>query len=190
MVGSDCSFIFCRSRLTNTAATRVRSSGLPVSFSMIEASITSCSGVLIGRSDAAAVPDLLHRARLRLLHALDHLLARGAAREPVGLRQQRAFARDVADVAGQHVVLEQPLHDLVGGQALGDGEGVLHHLAFDDGLDHVAQACVAGELVLAVFEFVPRLQHQRAGDEQIGLVDHALALQADRRSRGCRRAGC
>ena len=51
MVGSDCSLIFCRSRLTNTAATRVRSSGLPVSFSMIEASVTSCSGVLIGRSE-------------------------------------------------------------------------------------------------------------------------------------------
>ena len=50
MVGSDCSFIFCFSRLTNTAATRLRSSGLPVSFSTIEASVTSCSGVLTGRS--------------------------------------------------------------------------------------------------------------------------------------------
>ena len=50
MVGSDCSFIFCRSRLTNTEATRLRSSDLPVSFSTIDASVTSCSGVLIGRS--------------------------------------------------------------------------------------------------------------------------------------------
>ena len=33
MVGSDCSLIFCRSRLTNTAATRLRSSDLPGSFS-------------------------------------------------------------------------------------------------------------------------------------------------------------
>src|SRR5437868_8294820 len=97
IVGSDCSFIFCRSRLTNTAATRVRSSGLPVSFSMIDASVTSCSGVLIGRSEVP-IPDLLDRALLGLPHALDHLLARGAEGEPIGLRQQGALARNVPDV--------------------------------------------------------------------------------------------
>ncbi len=126
---------------------------------------------------AAALPDLLHRALLRLPHALDHLLARGAEREPVGLRQQSTFARDVADVAGERFILDQTLHDLVRGQPLGDGEGVLHHLALDDGIDHVAQACVPGEAVLAVFQFVLRLEHQRAGDEQIGLIDDAFAHQ-------------
>ena len=75
------------------------------------------------------------------------------------------------------LVLDQPLHDLVRGQTLGDGEGVLHHLAFDDGVDHVAQAGVPGEAVLAVFQFVLRLEHQRAGDEQPGLVDDAFAHQ-------------
>ncbi len=33
------------------------------------------------------------------------------------------------------------------------------------------------KLVFAVFQFVLRLEQQRAGDEQIGLVDHALAHQ-------------
>src|SRR5665647_773392 len=50
MVGSDCKRILLLRRLTNTEATRERSSGLPVSFSTIEASVTSCSGVLTGRS--------------------------------------------------------------------------------------------------------------------------------------------
>ena len=45
MVGSDCSLMRWRSLLENTAATRERSSGLPVSFSTIEASVTSASGV-------------------------------------------------------------------------------------------------------------------------------------------------
>ena len=52
----------------------------------------------------------------------------------------------------EHVVLEQALHDLLRGQALGDGEAMLHHLAFDDGLDHVAQAGVLGETIFAVLE--------------------------------------
>ena len=50
MVGSDCSFIrFCR-RLTNTPATRGRSSARPVSFSTIEASVTISAGVFTGTS--------------------------------------------------------------------------------------------------------------------------------------------
>ncbi len=44
----------------------------------------------------AAFPDLRQHPLLGLLHALDHLLARGAAREFVGFRQQRALARHFA----------------------------------------------------------------------------------------------
>jgi hypothetical protein len=50
MVGSDCSFMRLASRLWNTPATRGRSSPLPVSFSTMEARITSSCGVLIGMS--------------------------------------------------------------------------------------------------------------------------------------------
>jgi hypothetical protein len=50
MVGSDCSLIFWRRRFANTAATRLRSSALPVSFSTMEASVTSCSGERTGTS--------------------------------------------------------------------------------------------------------------------------------------------
>jgi hypothetical protein len=129
------------------------------------------------RSSGLALPDFLHHAPLRLLHALEHLLARGAAGEQVGFRQQRALARDVADVAGENVAFQQTLHDLARSQPLRHGEGVLHHLALDDGVDHVVRACVLGELIFAVFQLVARLEQQRAGHEQVGPVDHALAHQ-------------
>ena len=183
IVGSDCSFIFWRSRLTNTAATRVRSSGLPVSFSMIEASTTSCSGDLIGRSGARRSQISCSCARCACCMRwiiCSRVVPRG---EPVGLRQQRALARNFADVAGEHIVFQQPLHGLVRGQTLGDGESVLHHLAFDDGVDHVAQARLLGELVFAVFDLVACLHDQPGGDEQIGLVDHAGALSRSAMSR-------
>ena len=48
-------------RLTNTAATRLRSSALPVSFSTMEASVTSCSGVLHRHVGGAAFPYLAER---------------------------------------------------------------------------------------------------------------------------------
>ena len=114
---------------------------------------------------------------MRLLHALDDLLARHAAGEFVGLRQQRAFARDFLDLAGQRVVLQKPGDDLLGGQPLGDGERVLHHLVFDDGIDHVGKAGVLGELIFAVLEIAARLEHEHAADEHLGLIDHAFAHQ-------------
>ncbi len=82
-----------------------------------------------------------------LLHALDHLIARRAAREFAGLRQQRALARQLADAAGENVVVGQARHDLLGGQALRNRDSVLHHLALDDGGDDVAQglACFWNE---------------------------------------------
>ena len=166
-----------RSRLTNTAATRERSSGRPVSFSTIEASVTSASGVLTGTSGAAPLPDLLQHAAMRLLHALDRLLARRAAREIVGLRQQRAFLRDLADIAGEEIDLGEPRDDLLGGQPFGNREGVLHHLALDDRLDRLAQGDLLGELVLAVFQVLARLEHQHAADEHPRLVDDVLARQ-------------
>ena len=76
---------------------------------------------LLGRLERqirrAPLPGLLHHAPLRLLHARDHLLARRAAREAIAFRQQRALARHVLDVAGEDVAVEQPRHDLLGGQA-------------------------------------------------------------------------
>ena len=53
------------------------------------------------------VPDLVQQALLRLLHALNHLLAGDAAREIIGVGQQTAFAGNFLDVAGQDVVLAQ-----------------------------------------------------------------------------------
>ena len=102
--------------------------------------MTSWSGVLIGRSGRAMVPDFPDRALLRLLHALDHLLARDAAREIIGIGQQASLARYLLDIAGQHVVGQQPRDDLLGGQTFRDTDLVRHHLAFDDGCNHVAQA--------------------------------------------------
>ena len=105
MVGSDCSRIFRLQPVDEHRGDARALSGLPVSFSTIEASVTSSSGVLTGRSGVRRSQISCSTRALRLLHALDHLLARRAAREPVGLRQQRALARDFLDVAGEGVVL-------------------------------------------------------------------------------------
>ena len=191
MVGSDCSRIFCFSRLTKTAATRVRSSGFPVSFSTSEARTTSCSGVLIGRSGESAIPDFLEHALLRLLHALDHLLAGHAAIEIVGIGQQAAFARDFLDVAGQYVIVQQARDDLLRGQSLRNRELMRHHATFDDGRHDVAQAGMGLELVFAGFEVVARLEREHAADKDPGLVDNAVAHQHIGRYRECRsREGC
>src|SRR4029453_19241928 len=122
MVGSDCSFIFCLSRLTNTAATRVRSSARLVSFSMMEARMMSCSGVLTGRSGTRPSPPSPPQPILRLPHPLDNLLAREAAIEMIAVGQQGALAGNLPDVAGQDLVFEQARHDLLGGQPLRHGE--------------------------------------------------------------------
>ena len=50
MVGSDWSFMRFMRRLMKTPATRVRSSARPVSFSTMEARMTSSCGDLIGSS--------------------------------------------------------------------------------------------------------------------------------------------
>ena len=86
------------------------------------------------------VPDFLQRALLRLLHALDHLLAGHAAREIVGIGQQTAFGRYFLDVAGQHVVGQQSRDDLLGRQTFRNADLVRHHFALDDGRHDVAQA--------------------------------------------------
>ena len=54
---------------------------------------------------------------------------------------------------------------------------VLHDLVFDDGVDDVGKARVLGELVFAGLKVAAGLQHDDAAHEDIGLIDHALALQ-------------
>ena len=123
------------------------------------------------------VPDLLEQTLLRLLHALDHLLARYAAGEIVGVGQQAAFARDFFDVSGQHIVVQQAGDDLLGGQALRNGELMRHHAAFDDGRDHVAHAGVRLELIFAGLEILTRLEREHAANKHPRLIDDAVAHQ-------------
>ena len=72
---------------------------------------------------------------------------------------------------------DKPRDDLLRGQPFRNRDGVLHHLAFDDRLDRLAQADLLAELVFAVFQFVARLQHQHAADEDPRLVDDASRAQ-------------
>src|SRR5664280_957609 len=123
MVGSDCKRILLLRRLTNTEATRERSSGLPVSFSTIEASVTSCSCVLTGRS--AMRCSQISCTKWRCACCMRWMIcARHAAGEFVGFRQQRALVRDFLDLAGERVVLQKLGDDLLGGQPLGDRQRV------------------------------------------------------------------
>src|SRR6185437_946720 len=127
---------------------------------------------------AVAFPDFREDPFLRLLHALDHLLTAGAARKLVGLRQQRALARNLAHRAREDVVLGQLGQDLLGRQALRNRDGVLHDLAFDDGGDDVAQARVLLEGIFAGLEIGTGLHREHAADEQPRIdVDHAFTLQ-------------
>jgi hypothetical protein len=101
-----------------------------------------------------------------------------AAGEPIAVRQERAFTRDFADRSGQLVVLEEPRHDLFRGQALGDRELVLDHLAFDQRFGDVAGARALVELVFAEFQIrAARLHRHRSGDEDPRIADHAFALE-------------
>src|SRR3984957_4705123 len=165
MVGSDCSFIFCFSRLTNTAATRVRSSGLPVSFSMIEARMTSCSGVFSGSSGLRCSQTSL---RSRCCAACMRWIT--CSRGP---RQQAAFTRNSADIAAEHVAIQQKLHGLLGGEAFRHRDRVLDDLALHHRLQHVAHAGMLGEEVFAELQLGAGLEGENAADENcVALVDH------------------
>ncbi len=127
---------------------------------------------------AAALPHLSHQPVLRLAHALKHLLAREAAVEMIAVGQQAAFARNVLDVAREDLVLQQPRDDLLGGEPFRHGEGVLHDLAVDDGLQDIAHARMLGEDILASLELGARLHGEHAADEdQAVLVDDPFALE-------------
>ena len=108
---------------------------------------------------------------------MDDLLTSHPASEPVRFRQQRTLARDFLDLPRKHFVLQQARNDLFGRQTLRDGECVLHHLGLGNGFDNVGNTRLLAELIFAVLEFAPCLEHNYAAHENIGLIYHALALQ-------------
>src|SRR5512139_45287 len=122
-------------------------------------------------------PNILQHASVCLLHTLDNLLARHSAREPVGFRQQRPLTRNLLDLPGERGVLQESSHNLLRGQTLGNSEGVLHHFAFDDGIDHIGNARLFAELIFTVFELSARLEHDDGAHEYVRLVDHTFTLQ-------------
>ena len=121
-----------------------------------------------------SVPDLLQQTLLRLLHALDHLLARHAAGEIVGIRQQASLTRDFFDVSDQYRIIQQPRDDLLGSQAFRNRELMRHDAALDDSRDNIAHAGVRLELILAGFEVFTRLEHEHPADKHPGPIDNAL----------------
>ena len=126
----------------------------------------------------AALPDLAHQPVLRLAHALDELFTREAAIEVIAVRQQASFARDILDVAGENVALQQPGDDLLGRQAFRNGQLMLHHLAVDDGLDHVADAGMLLEEIFAGLQSAARFECEHSARENHAmLVDHAFVLK-------------
>ena len=136
---------------------------------------------LIGRLERqvrrTVIPDFLHHALLRLLHALDQLLAADAAGEVIGIGQQRALARNLPNVADQNVVIRQAGDDLLGGQPLRHADLMLDDFALDHRGNDVAHACMRLELILAGLEIVVGLEHHDTADEDIRLIDDTLLLQ-------------
>ena len=76
-----------------TAATRGRSDATPVSFSTIEARISASVLERSGRFGARLGQSWSSVSLIALRHALDERVAAVAAREVVGLGQQRALGR-------------------------------------------------------------------------------------------------
>src|SRR5262249_42096930 len=110
--------------------------------------------------------------------SLKYLLAREPAVEVVAVRQKTAFSRNVLDVPGEQVVLQQPRDDVLRCQALRNRDLVLDHLSFDDGLDHIPHARLLGEKIFARLEVGARLEREHAADEdQTMHVDHAFARE-------------
>ena len=123
---------------------------------------------------AAALPDLVQHLALLGAHQVEDLLARGAALELVGVGQKRTLGRCLGDLAGQHVVVVEAGDDLLGGQALGEGDGVLDLTPVGQRLDRVLHAGMGLEHVLAMLE---RALAAEAGGhlEQARMLDHTLA---------------
>ena len=65
----------------------------------------------------------------------------------------------------------------------GDRHLMLHHLALDDGADHVAQARVLGNWYSPALSSLRALSANTPPMKIHGLVDHAFALPAGRRCR-------
>src|SRR5262249_46245005 len=115
---------------------------------------------------------------LRLAHALNKLFTRKTAIEVIAVRQQASFARDILDVAGENVALQQPRNDLLRREAFRNGQLMLHHLAVDDGLDDIADAGVFLEEIWPGLEPAAGLEGEHAaGENHAMLVDHAFALE-------------
>ena len=72
----------------------------------------------------AARPDLVDQLALILLHLGEELGARIAARDLIGLGQQRALLRRLQYIPGQYLALAQALRDLLAGQPFGNGHRV------------------------------------------------------------------
>jgi len=67
---------------------------------------------------------------------------------------------------------------LFGSQPLGNGDGMLHHLALDDGADDIAKAGVLLERIFTGLQIRPGPQRKHAADKGPAVVvDHSLALQ-------------
>ena len=116
---------------------------------------------------------------MRLLHAVDHLIARRATREVIGIRQQRAFARLFFQRTREDVVVLNTRNDLLRRQAFRNGDGMLHHLPVNDGVDHVAQTGVFLKQIFAGFESGTRIHRQYTADEGPAVGGNHAGAQED-----------
>ena len=128
--------MFWRRRLTNTAATRSRSSPRPVSFSTIEASTRASSARLERQLLLALPPGFLdHLAGFGLAYGRRRPGAAMPRCDDEGLWQQRPLGRHALDLAREVGVGLQALDDLMAREALRDRHPVGHGLALGQQVD-------------------------------------------------------
>ncbi len=106
--------------------------------------------------------------------------AAGAALERIGVGQQRAFARNVPDLAFEDLVLAQALDDLLARQAFRNRDPMLDGAAAHERFAHLPQRRLLLEFVLAGPKRLPGGKHGKRhliGLEGGGAADHAVLLE-------------
>ena len=178
MVGSDCSFIRCRSRLTNTAATRERSSGRAGFLLDDRGERHQRFRRLHRHVGAAPIPDLLqHAARAPAACAGSPARAScraGNCRSPAAACLLCGIsrilpARKSTSASRATICSEVSPSGIVKACCTTLPSTIVSIVS--------RKADLLGELVLAVFQVLARLEHQHAADEHPRLVDDVLARQ-------------
>ena len=130
-----------------------------------------------GRHGHPAGPQLFQQPGLCRLHILDQLLARHAAPEHIGIRQDRALGRQCCGRAGEHLAGIDAGHRHLAGEAFGNGDLVGDRPAAGDEGHDLLHGGRRGDVVFAGLEPRALPGQLRQGREDAPVGNDAAPLQ-------------